>query len=105
MPGEAVVGVAGAAARLPLAGQRPAAVAHPGRVGEGLAGLEQPFAGLVQVAVLGLLQARHEAADPVGRAGLGRPAQVAPGLAPELGIERRLGQRQEALQVLGREGR
>ena len=76
-----------------------ACVAAPGTIGRRVGGTAQPGAHLVLSGLLALLDLGHEAADAGRWIAAGGAVEMAARLAPQAGIERRLGQRQMAFDV------
>ena len=100
-PGKAVKRPAAVAERAPRQGSGAAPPAYPGRIRRGLGGAAEPPARGSCVAVRGLLEPGHKPADPGLRPGAGGAVQIAPRLAPQLRLKRRLAERDAALQMPG----
>src|SRR5208282_4496870 len=101
-PSERAISAAPAAEGRPLAMRGTAARAHPLRLGLGARGAREPRPRRGAVAMLGLLECRPQPAGAHARARALRARELlerAPRLAPEARGDRRLGERQAALEV------
>src|SRR5271167_256578 len=107
-PREGIEGAAMGTQRAPIEALSAAARADIARIRYSTDGAVEPLARRSEVAVLGLLEPRHQQAQARSYAGGLRVFEMTAGLAPELGIKRRFGQHKAAFarrRVLGGEPR